>query len=235
MLVYIGFDPRETDGYEATVKSIKRFSPDSHVRAIHLPACRTVGMYTRPLSRVDGKLWDDISNAPMSTEFAITRFLVPHLARLQQCSDDWAVFMDCDMLLRCDIDEMMEYADPDKAVVVVKHDIEHGTGVKMDDCQQTSYPRKNWSSVILWNLKHPANSRLTLDAVNGWKGKDLHQFKWLEDDEIGEMPCEWNHLVGLMPENPHARIVHYTLGIPSMPGYGDCEYSQEWYDEFAKN
>ena len=138
------------------------------------------------------------------------------------------------MLVRCDLEAILEHADPKYAVMCVKHDVAHGDGVKMDGCVQTSYPRKNWSSVMLWNLKHMAHARLTLDEVNEARGLHLHQFYWLRDTEIGELDPTCNHLVGLLPPNESANIVHYTLGVPSMAGYEDCEHSEEWQEQLDR-
>jgi hypothetical protein len=223
--VWIGYEPREQDALEVAAASMRTWSPKADVFTVDLGVLVPKGLYQRPIERRDGQLWDKISNAPMSTEFAISRFFVPLLAK----SLDWAIFMDCDVMLRADIDELFELADPSKAVQVVKHDYRPGESVKMDGQAQTSYPRKNWSSVILWNVQHPANKALTLGKLNSWSGRALHGFQWLDDQFIGELPAEWNHLVGVEPENPDAKLVHFTLGVPSMEGYGNCEHAAEWW------
>lgn len=226
MQVFIGYEPREHDAFSVAVSSALKHNDCLNIRGIVLAECKGAGLYRRPTSRKNGHLWDDISDAPMATEFALTRFLLPQLA--DPDGDQWALFMDCDMLVRCDLDEILAHADDKYAVMCVKHDIDHGTGEKMDGCEQTSYDRKNWSSVMLWNLNHPAHRRLTARHVNTAKGRWLHQFGWLHDDEIGGLSPVWNHLVGLSPPNGDAKIVHYTLGIPSMAGYKQCEHSREW-------
>lgn len=228
MKVFIGYEPREKDGYSVTLDSIMGHNETAECHPVDLLDCRRKGLYSRPTVTKDGQLFDVISNAPMATEFAISRFLVQWLPA--NSGQQWALFMDCDMLVRCDLDELLELAEDKYAVMCVKHDIDHGTGQKMDGCEQTSYPRKNWSSVLLWNLAHPANRRLTLDWTNALPGRKLHQLCWLRDDEIGNLDPEWNHLVGLCPENPDAKIVHFTRGLPSMPGYENCEHSDEWRD-----
>lgn len=226
--VFVGYEPREIDGYNVTVKSMQNHNKDLLILPIEKGQCEKQGLYFRPTTVKDDKLFDIISNAPMATEFALTRFLVPWLSH---SGLDWAIFMDCDMLVRCDLEkELAPLLNDEYAMMCVKHDIEHGNGIKMDNCKQTSYPRKNWSSVMAWNLKHPANDRLTVKMVNELPGKSLHQLCWLADHEIGELGPEWNHLVGLNEPNPDAKIVHYTLGIPSMPGYNGCEFSGEWWD-----
>ncbi len=227
MKVFVGYDPRENDAFTVTFQSALNYNKHLDISGVYIHLCQASGLYKRPMSHTkDGKLIDVLSGAPMSTEFALTRFLIPWLAP-KDCK--WALFMDCDMLIRCDLLQLMNVADDKYAVMCVKHDIEHGTGKKMDGCQQTTYPRKNWSSVMLWNLKHPANKKLTFHAVNAVPGLKLHQLYWLEDHEIGELDSEWNHLVGLSPENKDGKIIHFTQGIPSMPGYENCEHSEEWH------
>jgi len=229
--IWIGFDAREQDAFEVAVRSIRsHLSEDIEIVAVVLPSLVKHGLYQRPTKLRQGKLWDVISDAPMSTEFAISRFFVPIIATSYTTHpSDWAVFMDCDMLARADLNELFALADESKAVQVVKHDYEPAEATKMDGQPQTTYPRKNWSSVMLWNIRHPANSALTLAKLNTWAGRALHAFGWLEDQFIGDLPPEWNHLVGVNPPNPDAKLVHFTLGVPSMTGYENCEHAAEWW------
>ena len=226
--IWIGHDPREQDAFEVAVRSIAAHSKEPiPTFAVSLEVLQSRGLYTRPTEHRDGRLWDVTSDAPMSTEFAISRFFVPLLAGPEA---EWAVFMDCDVLLRTDIAELFELADPAKAIQVVKHDQRPTERVKMDGQVQTAYPRKNWSSVMLWNLRHPAHQTLTAAKLNAWAGRALHGFQWLADEFIGDLPAEWNHLVGVEPPNPAAKLVHFTLGTPSMDGYADCEFASEWWE-----
>lgn len=228
--IYIGFDPREADAFAVARSSIERHTVMPYpVRGVVLTDLRTGGLYTRPTSRRDGRLWDDISEAPMATEFACSRFLVPRLA-----SSGWAIFMDCDMLVRDDIKHLFDLADPTKAVQVVKHNHQPPEGVKMDGQAQTRYARKNWSSVVLWNVDHPANAALTTELVNSVPGRDLHAFCWLPDDLIGELPVEWNWLAGHSDPAVDPSIVHFTDGIPTMAGYENSPYADEWRAELAR-
>ncbi len=167
------------------------------------------------------------SNHPMSTEFAVGRFFIPKITK------GWAVFMDSDMLVRGDLGRVFNYADPEKAVMVVKqtHEVSHDT--KMDGQKQSNYPRKNWSSFILWNCDHPAHDALTLEYLNHERGLHLHQFKWLQDDLIGELPPEYNWIEGVSGhENPI--VVHYTEGGPWFRDYQDVAYAQAWRDELNR-
>lgn len=117
---------------------------------------------------------------------------------------------------------------PEKALLVVQHDQPAGDGFKMDGQAQLGYPRKNWSSVMLLNCSHPGMRRLTLDDVNTRPGLWLHGFQWLQDDEIGALPAAWNHLVGVDAHDPDAKLVHFTLGTPDMPGRQDQPFAEEW-------
>ena len=232
MQIFIGHDSRQEEAFKITMASALRFNRLLEIRGIYLDVVVLAGLYSRPTS-VDssGQYFDVISNAPMSTSFALTRFLLPWLVSDAEIKHTkWVMFMDGDMLVRCDLDELDSLVDDKYAVMCVKHKVEHGTETKMDGKVQTEYPRKNWSSMMLWNLHHPAIQRLIIGTVNTVKGKKLHQFCWLNDEEIGELPSTWNHLVGLQPENKSAKIVHYTQGVPSIPGYADCEHATEWFE-----
>lgn len=228
-VVFIGYEPREIDAYLVARHSLLRYSPRTVVHGLPLADMHAHGYYIRPTSAIGGKMHDDISNAPMSTEFAISRFLVPTLAR--NMGVQWALFIDCDMMFRADVQELFALAGEKFALMCVKHSTEHLQGMKMDGCVQTRYARKNWSSVMLFNCNHPANAALDVNLINSVPGRDLHRFCWLQDDEIGALPADWNHLVGVDAPNPNAKIVHHTLGTPSMPGYENSEYADEWRQE----
>lgn len=224
--VYIGWDPREADAYTVARSTARRnVIHTTAVRGIVLDDMRERGLYERPTSAKDGRLWDDISEAPMSTEFAISRFLTPILA-----GSGAALFMDADMLIRASLEPLFQLVkqDPSKAVWCVKHDHKPSRKTKMDGQEQTRYARKNWSSVMLFNVDHPSNAKLTVEMINTVPGRDLHAFCWLDDDEIGEVPAAWNFLVGHTEVDVDPGIVHFTDGIPSMPGYEDCAFADEW-------
>src|SRR5262245_6569837 len=228
MRVFIGWDPREEQAYQVAKTSIwRRATRDVGVVPLILKDLNHI--LTRPVEKRNGQLWCPISEAPMSTEFAISRFMVPFLQR-----EGWALFMDCDVLCLSDITKLMDQADTRYAVQVVKHaNYQPAEKLKMDGQVQTAYSRKNWSSVVLWNCGHPAHVRLTREALNTWPGRDLHAFKWLLDEEIGELPRGWNYLVGVSPTMPmgNIHIAHYTLGTPDMPGMEWGELSHQWWKE----
>ena len=226
--VLIGWDPREAEVADICRHSILRRSDPAalDVQYIKLEGLRTQGWYTRPTERRDGRLFDVLSDAPMSTEFAISRFFVPHLV-----SGGWAVFCDCDFLWRVDVREILEHADPAKALCCVQHNHVPQEAVKMDDQAQLRYARKNWSSMMLWNLDHPAHARLTLDMLNTVPGRDLHRFCWLEDSEIGAIPTTWNWLEGTSDPTIDPKVVHYTRGGPWFDAWRDVAHADLWLAE----
>lgn len=228
--VWIGFDPREAGAYAVARASVERnLRAQWPIYGIVLDDLRARQLYSRPTVKKGIQLWDEISGAPMATEFACSRFLVPHMAQR-----GWALFMDCDVLVRRNLDAMFKLCDPSKAVMVVKHDHQPAEPWKMDGQFQTRYRRKNWSSVCLFNCDHPANKALTVDLVNSAPGRDLHAFGWLSDDLIGELPAEWNWLVGHSAPALDPAIVHFTDGIPTMPGYENCAFADEWREELMR-
>lgn len=228
--VYIGFDAREAAAFAVARNTVRRHVVHTtEIAGIHLDELRARGLYWRPTERREtdkgSVLWDTISRAPMSTEFAISRFLTPTLAK-----EGFALFMDADMLVRHSLASLFARAEshPEIAVWCVKHNFAPPEGVKMDGQMQTVYARKNWSSVMLFNCNHPANARLDVDLVNSVPGRDLHRFCWLEDHEIGGLPEAYNYLVGHSQGIDDPVIVHFTDGIPTMPGYENVEYAAEW-------
>jgi hypothetical protein len=227
--IYIGYDPREADAYAVCRGSLlKHLSESIPVHGLVLAQLQVDGIYTRPTERIAGRLIDVKSRRPdysgaMSTEFALSRFFVPHLAR-----NGWALFMDCDMLVRKDIAAVFDLCDPDKAVMCVQHDYEPSRREKMDGQIQTPYARKNWSSFMLFNCDHPANAGLTLDLLNNAPGYMLHQFCWLEDRHIGALPQTWNFLVGESVPDDDPAVAHFTNGVPSMKGHEAAQFADEW-------
>ena len=212
--IYIGYDPKEAVAYHTLVHSIQRHA-SIPVTIAPLMQSQLKGLYTRTRGPTE------------STEFSLTRFLVPALSQFRGRS----LFMDCDMLCRSDIAELAALAQrsPDKAVLVCKHDYMPGPARKFLNQVQTVYPRKNWSSVMFFNNERCA--ALSADYVNRAPGLDLQRFNWMDDALIGELPLEWNWLVGEYQHNPKARIVHYTIGGPYFDEYRGCDYAEEWFEE----
>ncbi|TGS62788.1 hypothetical protein EN817_25075 [Mesorhizobium sp. M3A.F.Ca.ET.174.01.1.1] len=229
--IYIGYDPRESRVLDvARWSAYRRTSTPLQIRPLVLKDLVAQGIMNRPIEVRDGKLWCPISEAPMATEFAISRFAVPFLRQ-----GGWAMFCDCDVLFLQDPVKLLDLVDPSYAIMAVKHQQRESEAVKMDGQTQTFYRRKNWSSVVLWNLDHPANKRLTNEMLNTLPGRDLHAFKWLEDHEIGELPLAWNYLVGASASelNPaDVSLAHYTLGGPWFAGWsGATQWDELWSRE----
>jgi hypothetical protein len=225
--VFIGYDPREHVAYEVAVHSLRRRSSvPLEVVPLRANVLASQGLLQRPTD-TRGGIYDLTSNAPCATEFAASRFLVPHLAQT-----GFALFIDCDMVVMADVAELFTLADERKAVQVVKHKHKPLASVKMDGVPQTRYTRKNWSSVILWNCDHPANLRLTVHDVNHRRGLDLHQFYWLHDSEIGDIPAEWNWLVNEQPKPDTPKIAHFTNGGPFLPNWAAREHDDIWVEAY---
>lgn len=217
--IYVGWDSREDIAYQVCEHSIRRRTKRNGINVIPL----------KQNELREGKLyWREVDKLG-STEFTITRFLVPHLNEYK----DWAVFCDCDMVWRVDPREIFDLVDDRYAVMVVKHEYNVEEGLKMDNQMQLPYPRKNWSSVILWNCAHPKNQILDLETVNTATPKYLHRFEWLDDHEIGELSPEWNWLVGWYnePRDGKPKVIHYTEGGPWFEQTRNCDYDLVWKQE----
>jgi hypothetical protein len=211
--VFIGFDPRETVAYSVLAHSIQARS--------------TVPVAITPLalSQLGGVLTRE-RHPLQSTDFSFSRFLTPYLSDYT----GWSLFMDCDMLVLDDLSKLVAMRDDRYAVMVVKHQHAPREAVKFLDQPQSKYEKKNWSSVMLFN--NARCNALTPEYVNAASGLELHQFKWLgNDDLIGELPPTWNHLVGYDAPRAGVSLVHYTLGGPYFREYVDCEYASEWFAE----
>jgi hypothetical protein len=211
--VFIGYDSRETVAYGVLAHSINvRASEPVAIAPVMLGQLKDVFRRER--------------NPLQSTEFSFSRFLVPYLCGYE----GWAVFMDCDMLMLQDVSRLWALRDERYAVQVVKHEHVPREEVKFLGAVQTKYQKKNWSSVMLMNCARC--TALTPDYVSKASGLELHQFKWLGDDGlIGEIPHDWNHLVGFDPPRPGVSLAHFTIGGPWFPEYAACEYSREWFAE----
>jgi hypothetical protein len=228
--IFVGYDPRERAAYGVAINSMRRnLSEAIPIHALAMGDLIKRGLYTRPTEVRDGRLWDVISDAHMSTEHANARFLTPHLAK-----EGWALFVDGDILVRADVAQLFDSLDPTKALYCVHHDHAPQEGVKMDAQVQTRYARKNWSSVMAINCDHPANAALTVEMVNTLPGRDLHRFAWLQDDLIGALDPAWNFLVGHSDPSIEPKIAHFTAGLPDMAGYEHVAYADEWRAELRR-
>ena len=213
--VFIGFDNKEKIAYHVLSESIRRNS-------------------TKPIAITPiaiNNLTDDFvreRNTYQSTEFAFSRFIIPHLMNYR----GWALFMDCDMLMKADIAELWRLRDDKYAVQVCKHDYTPKEETKFLGQVQTKYEKKNWSSFMLMNCKKC--TQLTPNYVNSASGLELHQFKWLETENlIGNLPLEWNWLVGEYNYKEDVKNIHYTKGGPYFKDYDTCDYSTDWFNTYT--
>lgn len=230
--VFIGYDPSEHDACKVAAGSLAQHFASSHeleIRWLDGYQLQGQGIYQRPTRRLeDGRLYDVVSGAAMSTMHANARFFLPRLQR-----GGLALFTDGDVLFRANVEDLFAAADPRYAVTCVQHPYQLGASEKKGGHTQFFYQRKNWSSVMLWNLDHPAHARLTDQMLNRTPGRDLHAFCWLKDEEIGALDPAWNYLVGVSAPLDDPKLVHFTLGVPSLPGYEHGPYADEWRRHLA--
>lgn len=210
--IFIGFDPREAVAYHVCANSIIRHA--SNPVSITPLALNNLGDYNE--NHADG-----------SNQFIYSRFLTPFLADYQ----GWAIFMDGDMLLRDDIVNLWNLRDESFAVMVVKHDYQTRMTEKYLGSRNQNYPRKNWSSVILWNCAHSKNQIISPRFIQDATGAQLHRFTWLDDSDIGELPKEWNWLPDEYGANANAKLLHYTLGTPCFHDFALTPMADEWHRE----
>ena len=210
--IFIGYDSRESIAYHVCSNSIIRQSsaPVSIV----------------PLALSLLKNYEEL-HSDGSNQFIYSRFLVPYL----QNYDGWAMFIDGDMIVRDDITKLWDLRDENKSVQVVQHNYKTRMKVKYLGAKNEDYPRKNWSSVILWNCGHPRNRILTPEFVQTSTGAHLHRFSWLGDDLIGSLPIEWNWLPDEFGANDDAKLLHWTLGTPCFNEFADANQAEEWHQE----
>lgn len=210
--IFIGYDPREAVAYHVCANSIIRHS--SRPVAIVPLALNLFQNYTEV--HTDG-----------SNHFIYTRFLVPYLMNYS----GHAIFLDGDMVVRSDIVDLWNLRDPDKDVQVIKHDYKTKMPVKYLGAKNENYPRKNWSSVIIWNCGSLSNRILDPEYITKSSGAQLHRFQWLSDNKIGELPKEWNWLPDEYGEHSGAKLLHYTLGTPCFYDFADTPMGNEWHKE----
>ncbi len=210
--IFIGYDTRETVAYHVCSNSIIR-TASCPISIIPL-SLQLLNNYKE--THTDG-----------SNQFVYTRFLVPELMDYS----GWAIYMDGDMVIQSAIDELWKLRDESKAVMVVKHNYQTQLPEKYLGSKNEDYPRKNWSSVIMWNCAHTANQQVTTEFVQNNSGSYLHRFSWLADSEIGELPIEWNWLADEYGPNPAAKLVHYTLGTPCFEQCQNTPMAQAWHSE----
>lgn len=207
----VGFDEREAVAYHVFCQSVIEKS--------------SVPVQFIPLAQNNLCFYQEI-HKDGSNKFVYSRFLTPFILGYK----GWAIFADGDMVCNADIHELWSLRDPSKAVQVVKHEYKTKSLIKYLNNKNVDYPRKNWSSLVLWNCGHEANKVLTPEFISQKPGSYLHRFLWLEEGLIGSLPMEWNWLAVEYEKNPEAKIVHYTLGTPCFKDYSNCSMSEYWHE-----
>lgn len=215
LTLVVGFDQREAVAYHVFCQSVIDRS--------------TMPVQFLPLAENMLQDYKEV-HTDGSNKFIYSRFLTPYLMDFS----GWAIFADGDMVCEADIAELWALRDATKAVQVVKHNYKTKANKKYLGNKNEDYPRKNWSSVILWNCAHPENKVLTPKFIQSQPGSYLHRFSWLTDELIGELPQEWNWLAIEYPENPGAKLIHYTLGTPCFKDYANESMSQRWHGFYSK-
>jgi len=243
---YIGVDHREPEALAVTEASARAYSSKPlQVGYLEHLNLRRRQLFDRPWRICeDGTYLDERDGKPFSVQFSHTRFLTPIVAR-DEGHDGWALFTDCDWLWLDDIQKLLKEADPSKTVMVVPHNFQPTTTVKMDNQPQARYQRKLWSALMLWNLNSPKLP--TLEMVNYADGSFLHGFKWLDDSDIGFLSEAWHWVPNYSPTTEAAidsemrgktcpvNAVHFTYG-PPVSGMTDREvtpFDKFWRDELT--
>ena len=214
--IFIGYDDRIPVASSVLMHSITaRSSKPVSFTLLNLRQLQEAKLY-----------WREV-NPLQSTQFSFSRFLTPYLSGYE----GWSIFMDNDMILLDDIAKLWDLRDDKYSVMCVKHSHEPKEEEKFLGAAQTKYEKKNWSSVMLFN--NAKCKALTPEYANEATGLQLHQFKWLEsDDLIGEIPQRWNYLADYTELDKRPALVHYTTGGPFYPKFKDTEFSEEWFEEF---
>lgn len=210
--VFVGYDPREAIAFHVCANSIIR-NASQPVSIIPL-ALNLFKDYTE--THTDG-----------SNQFIYSRFLVPHLMQFT----GHAIFIDGDMIVRDDIVKLWDLRDVTKDVQVVKHDYKTKMTEKYLGSKNEDYPRKNWSSVMIFNCASYPTRKLTPGYIQKSTGAHLHRFEWADDERIGSLPIEWNWLPDEFGPNPDAKLLHYTLGTPSFHEFATTPMADEWHRE----
>jgi len=213
--IVVGFDQTEAVAYHTFCQSVIE---KTSVPVQFIPLANN-SLYFYKESHTDG-----------SNKFIYSRFLTPYICDYQ----GFAIFADGDMVCNVDIAELMKLCDPDKAVQVVKHNYLTKQKIKYLKNKNENYPRKNWSSLVIFNCQHPANRILTPEFVQAKDGVFLHRFSWLKEEEIGELNVKWNYLAIEYEANPSAKIIHYTLGTPCFKEFKSSEMADIWWDTYQR-
>ena len=213
--IFVGFDQKEAVAYHTFSQSLIENS--------------SIPISITPLAENNLNVYEE-KHSDGTNKFTYSRFLIPYLMNFQ----GWAIYFDGDMVCLSDVKDLIQNFDENNAVQVVKHDYKTKISLKYFGHKNENYPRKNWSSVILWNCGHPNNKFLTPEFIGNKDGAFLHRFKWLQDNEIGEIDKKWNWLAIEYPEIQDPKLIHYTLGTPCFKEYKDTSMASYWKNTYKK-
>ena len=211
--IVVGFDQKESIAYHTFVQSVIEKS--------------TMPLRFMPLSVGSLPNYKEVQKDG-SNDFIYSRFLVPYLMNFK----GWAIYADGDMVCLKDIKKLWNMRDNKFAVQVVKHDYKTKVKNKYWGNKNEDYPRKNWSSLILWNCEHKSHKILTPEFIQKQSGAFLHRFSWIKDKEIGAIEKKWNWLAMEYEEIKDVNLIHYTIGTPCFEEYHDKSLSLYWKKSF---
>ena len=212
--IVVGFDQRESVAYHTFTQSVIENS--------------TIPVRFLPLSMSSLSNYKEV-HKDGSNDFIYSRFLVPYMMNFK----GWAIYADGDMICLEDIKKLWDLRSNQYAVQVVKHDYKTKITEKYWGNKNEDHPRKNWSSLILWNCDHNAHKVLTPDFIQNQSGAFLHRFSWIKDEEIGSLDKEWNWLAMEYEEKESIKLIHYTIGTPCFKEYEKTSLSSYWKKSFS--
>ena len=225
--IYIGYDSRQDKDplgkgiinppYEVCKASIRKYNTEVDIIPLKLDELIKKGIYSRekdPLA---------------STEFTYSRFLVPFLNKFEGT----ALFCDSDFLWQTDIANILNYYDTDYSIMCCQHQYIPSNETKMDGLKQTIYPRKNWSSLMLFNCSDQDCKKLTPEVINNQSPKYLHRMNWTIDNKIGSIPLEYNWLEGDYGNIIDPKAIHFTNGGPWHSTWNG-DYREDWTNQYQE-
>ena len=236
LTIFVGWDSNEAIAADVLMYTIDKYkSRPVDFFLLKQQELRDKGLYTRELDK------------KASNEFSMTRWLTPYLNRQLFPNNRYALFLDCDFVFTGDIYRIFDYKE-DASINVVKHEYVPKSTTKMKDSSgkvqaQKNYPRKNWSSFVLYDCENPIVHKLTLEVVNSESPMVLHRFMLFDDKDVGgfnywtkvdgqKIPL-LNHLAGEYKQPTELPLsIHLTLGIPTIHTAVESAYSKEWLDYY---
>ena len=213
--IVVGFDQREAIAYHTFCQSIIEKS--------------SIPIQFIPLAINSLYFYNETHNDG-TNNFIYSRFLTPYLCDFK----GFAIYADGDMIFNANISELADLFDTSKAVQLVKHNYKTKRSIKYFGNDNKNYHRKNWSSMVIFNCQHPANSVLTPEFIQNHSGSFLHRFQWLKDDEIGALDSTWNYLAIEYKPRKDAKLIHYTLGTPCLVDFKEAEMSDIWWETYGR-